>query len=885
MVTLSNLKRDFENAKAFVRNNINILTGKKCVEKYTRMIDAIIKKIYSDALNNLLTANNTNRHKPSFAIIALGGYGRKELNIYSDVDLLFLFKETLSLTDENIIKEILYKLWDLKLDLGYSIRSIDNALKNIENDMHLLTSVIENRFLIGSKRIHTSFEQKLKESFEKKKIISFFDEKIKELDKRYKESGFSVYLLQPNIKESEGGLRDFHNIFWLTYAIFKQKKPIVLIRKNIISSTEWYKLSTSYSFLLKLRNALHLTTERKCDTLSFDYQHNTAKILNYVNDARQLAEEKLLTDYYKNAKNIFTISSKIISLLKKETLIIQGIPTKREVKKINEYFHTVDEVVFIIKKDPAIFTENPSLILDIFTTAQHLGLRVSERTKSVLTLAIKRIKNFHFLFSKENIQKFLNILDRKSFVTTTLRDMYEVGLLSKIIPEFHHLFCMVRIDHYHLYTVDEHIFKAIEFVENLFDDQDEDRDRDVASVAKTIVKLWILNLSILLHDIGKGEGHAHVLRGAQISERITERLKLSDEERLIVYFLVQNHLKMSHIALRRDITDEAIIKDLAKTVGNIETLKMLYVLTYADMKAISESVYNRWKGQLLFGLYQKTLSFLMGEKISREFDENLRHTTKTYLLNILCKERIYAFPTFPKKLDAFIENVPERYLISTPIETIAKQFILTTQLNENNMIVWEIVDNEKLNLTEILVTTYDKVGIFHSVVGLLSLKELNINSAQTFTSKDGIALISFYATDLYMNKLPEGFRLERIREELNLILQGKKKIEDLYQPNLKLHNVPPERLKMAETRVEVNNNDSTTHTIIEVRTIDRPGVLYTISRIISEFQLNLDLALISTEAYRVVDVFYVTDLENNKVEDAGMIKNIKTKLTDALKPD
>jgi len=901
MDTLSNLKHELNNARQFVRNNLNNLTGKQCVEKYTLMIDAIIKKIYHIVLNN--PAETVRKPPPhlrqgcrtTIAILALGGYGRKELNIYSDVDLMFLYKDTISSADENIIKDILYKLWDLKLDLGYSIRSIDQCLKDAENDMHLLTSIIENRYLIGSRDVHKLFDKKLKAMFEKKTIISFFDEKVSGLDKRYKESGFSVYLLQPNIKESEGGLRDYHNILWLNYAIFKQKKPVTLIRKNLISGAEWRKLSASYSFLLRLRNALHLTTERKSDTLSFDYQTNTAKLLNYTGDQRQLAEEKLLTDYYKHAKNIFSISSKTISLLKREILILQGISSSRKVRKINDYFHSADDVVFILKKDPKFFIRNPHLIFDIFVTAQGLGLRVSDLTKSVIVTAIKKIKNFEFLFSQENIKKFLNILNSKTLVTHTLRDMYEVGLLSKIIPEFQQLFCMVRIDYYHLYTVDEHIFKAIESVGGLFDEKNENIDHDVAKVAKTIDALWLLNLSLLLHDIGKGEGHAHVLRGAQISERITERLKLSDEERSIVYFLVQNHLKMSHIALRRDISDENIIKDLAKTVETIETLKMLYVLTYADMKAISETVYNIWKGQLLFGLYQKTLSSLLGEKISKGFDENLRQTTRTNLLNLLpdlwyrqhlADEKSALPPDIPlDKLESFIENVPERYLISTPIETIAKQFNLALQLNQDNMIVWEIVDNEKMNLTEILVTTYDKVGIFYSIVGLLSSKELNINSAQTFTSKDGTAIISFQVTDLNMNKLPQGFRLERIREELNSILQGKKKIEDVYQPNLKMQNVHPERLKIASTRVDINNTDSTTHTIIEIRTIDRPGVLYTISRIISEFQLNLDLALISTEAYRVVDVFYVMDLENNKIEDVGMIEKIKTKLTDALKPD
>lgn len=885
MDTLSNLKHELDNARQFVRNNLNNLTGKQCVEKYTLMIDTIIKKIYHTVLNNPAETvrksppHLQDKYRTAFAILALGGYGRKELNIYSDVDLMFLYKDTISSTDENIIKEILYKLWDLKLDLGYSIRSIDQCLKDAENDMHLLTSIIENRYLIGSRDVHKLFDKKLKEMFEKKTIISFFDEKVSGLDKRYKESGFSVYLLQPNIKESEGGLRDYHNILWLNYAIFKQKKPITLIRKNLISGAEWRKLSASYGFLLKLRNALHLTTERKSDTLSFDYQTNTAKLLNYTSDQRQLAEEKLLTDYYKHAKNIFSISSKTISLLKREILILQGISSSRKVQKINDYFYSADDVVFILKKDPKFFIRNPHLIFDIFVTAQGLGLRVSDLTKSVIVTAIKKIKNFEFLFSQENIKKFLNILNVKTLVTYTLRDMYEVGLLSKIIPEFQQLFCMVRIDYYHLYTVDEHIFKTVESVEDLFDEKNENTDRDVAKVAKTIDALWLLNLSLLLHDIGKGEGHAHVLRGAQISERITERLKLSDEERSTVYFLVQNHLKMSHIALRRDISDENIIKDLANTVETIETLKMLYVLTYADMKAISETVYNIWKGQLLFGLYQKTLSFLLGEKTSKGFDENLRQTTRTNI-----ETRDSRLET-RDKLESFIENVPERYLISTPIETIAKQFNLALQLNQDNMIVWEIVDNEKMNLTEILVTTYDKVGIFYSIVGLLSSKELNINSAQTFTSKDGTAIISFQVTDLNMNKLPYGFRLERIREELNSILQGKKKIEDVYQPNLKMQNVHPERLKIASTRVDINNTDSTTHTIIEIRTIDRPGVLYTISRIISEFKLNLDLALISTEAYRVVDVFYVMDWENNKIEDVGMIEKIKTKLTDALKPD
>lgn len=862
--TDSNIKEKLKFARNWVIENCNNKMGINITRNFTLMIDDVIKDVYEQTIRD----NNITEELP-LVVCARGSYGRRELSLYSDVDLLFILPENDCASSEDFIKKMLYKLWDLNIDLGYAANSISEILDSAGKDLLSTTSLLEVSFIAGNKKNFLNFKNKFGEVI-KNDIFknNFVSDMINYWNKRLDKYGDSVYLLEPNVKESEGGLRDINNIQWLSTIMLGNSSLQALVNNKIINSSEKSAILKAKNFFLNIRNAIHCIEKRKIDTLSFDKQNPIAKFFGYKSKNKFLPEELFMRDYYIHAKEIFYISQKVKKAF--ESQINQNSHNK--IKYFEDY---IIEDGFISPSDPIQnnFKNNLKMMVEIFAKAHKLNYRVSNQTKDIVKQFLRKNK-FNFKMEDDFYAKFEMILNKEENLTNTIYDLYESELLYLFIPEFKKLFCLVKADQYHKYTVDEHTMRAIKYAEEL---RIKKSSNSLNKIAKEIERWDLLILAILLHDIGKGSGRGHVLKGAQISKTILTRLKLSDSEQEIIHFLIANHLILSHTSQRRDLEDNTIIETLADRFPDVEHLKLLYVLTYCDIKAIAPDIWTDWKGQLLFELYQKLKLALQGTALSDR--SQIKHDQD--VLNLIKQSPLVDKELF-EKLKIFINNVPERYLYLVPVEDIIRHYQMIKQLNDDTQIVWELKDNKEENYTELSTCAFDKAGELSVLCGGLASKNININSVQSFSTKDGYAINIFNLTDLKGNKLPEGFVLDRLYRDINKIFKSEMDPEQLFKQIPKFKAPHGERLEMIETSVKLSNDISNKFSVIEVKTFDKPGLLYKITSAITKNHLFIFLAMITTEAYRVVDVFYVTDLNNEKITNQKEIDLIEKSIREKI---
>ena len=822
--------------------------------------------------------------KSELSVIALGGYGRGELNLFSDIDLLFLVKENVSEITINFIRKAVSFIWDLKLEVGHSVRTISECLDCIGSDIKSAISLSKIRLLWGNKKLLKELERIFNQRIQKEGINWLVQERLDMIKQRHSKYGESVYLMEPNIKEGEGGLRDIEFIRWVTLILKGTTRIKDIERRYIFKMDESILLERALNFLFCVRNEIHSSEKRRSDVLSYEKQILIAKRLKYRKTKHFLPEERLMYDYYSYAKFVHQLCKRSTSFLENNfKYIYSGRIEKPSRIKISPYFQIVEGTLQFIREKYSQLSKNPTLILELFLLSAKYKTPISEGTKKLIS------DNLHLInqsYRRKSIHRdiFFEIFKTLPGLSIALQEMHEAGFLNHFIPEFKRITSLVRIDFYHRYTTDEHSFFAVREFEALFDERlgDGKKDNEVVNVAREIKRPELLAFAILMHDIGKGEGHGHILRGAQIVQRITSRLGLQPNDQEIIRKLVLYHLRMAHISQRRNLDDPDVIKSLADEIQDYELLKMLYLLTYSDIRAIAPDVWNDWKGQLLFELYRKTSLLLKGKTIEETMAYSLPENLDKEIKFFLQKDgKSVRTPDIAN----FINSAPLRYLASTSSQKLAHHFLMLKSLNLSNRVVWEISKPEGTNYSEITVYGFDEPGFFCKVCASLSSKDLNILSAQIYSTKDGFCIDIFQVTNLDGEPIPVDYSLERTRLTLNAILKNEMSIEALTEKYSRgfRKSLAPDRSHLIPTKILIDNNSSHTHTIVEVKTLDRPWLLYTITKTLSQENLNIDLALISTEAYRVVDVFYITDLENNKIMDPICLSQIEEKLMLALK--
>lgn len=850
------------------------LGGLKACRKFSDFMDGLLKRIYDWLVEEArLGRPDYNR----IALVAQGGYGRAELNPFSDIDLLFLMPETPRPVEQAFVKSFLYVLWDLnKIELGHATKRVSEAVASVGVDLDSTTALITTRLLAGSQPPLSELQRRLSAQLKGPSRKWFIDCKLAETQTRREKYGSTVYMLEPNVKDGEGGLRDVHSLQWLAYVLLGRADLDVLAERSVLHSSELGAIREALDFMLSVRTALHTTEGRKIDALTFDKQPTVAATLGYKSDPELLAEEKMMKNYYLHAHNIDRYAQKAIRILTvRARSAIGGMIEAMGRRRVNSHYFLKSGILHLKYHDAEFFRKDPVRVMEAFWLATQTGAVMAEELKELIAEARPATNNEEFRTSPRCRDLFMQIMAQKRHVEQTIHAMHDTGTLTDYMPEFGNLYCMARIDHYHKYTVDEHLIKTLGVSEELINGEGPAQRTELVEAARAIERWDLLNLSLLLHDIGKGQGHGHVIRGAILSQKMTQRMGLPPADQEVVRQLILQHLKMVHMSQRRDLDDPHVIREMTETVPDPELLRMLFVLTYCDTRAVGPSAWTDWKAILLIDLFNKTTLALAGKNPIRPFDES----QKTKLRNRVLEAGADALT--PGQVDQFLNNAPRKYLTTVPPPRMARHLQLLHQITPANQIVWEVYEPENYNYTEITAVSYDVRGLMSWLCAALSSKDINIMSMQAFSTKDGYAIDSFQVTDLRGNRLPAGFRLDRLRNDLNLVIQKKATAQELFPVRKRpvasrddLHVIKP-------NQIIFNNEASPDYTVLEVKAVDRPGLLYDITSLCTNQGYFIHLAMITTEAYRVVDVFYITDLENNKLEPAR-IKKLEAALNEVV---
>ncbi|MCL4457630.1 MAG: [protein-PII] uridylyltransferase [Nitrospirae bacterium] len=763
------------------------------------------------------------------ALVAVGGYGRRELAPYSDIDIMLLAKRRDRVGME-AAQAILYRLWDMGLNISHCFRTLDECVEDAMNDFQTRTSLMESRFLAGNNMLFNEFRQDVYQKLLFKRKREFIGELLREIAGRHKEYCDSVYLLEPNIKEGRGGLRDIHAVSWLLKTGLRMNAVEDL--KKILSRGDYDHFIKAYDFLLKTRLCLHLVSMRRNDVLSFEFQDETAKVMGLKDTKRFLGSEILMRLYYRKAKGVMDVLARLMNMCSRPYVVFR-IPAG--IKKITGDFYISKNEIIV--KDKNIF-KNTDRILEAFhiysITGKKFSSRVREAIRSRFIFINKKTRS-----SRTAIKHFMEIL-KGSRVYETLNEMHDTGILDRFIPEFGRLRHLVIQEPYHRYTVDEHTLIAVRNIEMLKNTKHK-KMQNLADMLKD-TKQEVLFLSLLFHDIGKGAPHKrHEDSGYRMLKRIMERFNLEHEERRKIEFLVKNHIALSKLALTRDSDAYETVIQLAEIVENEDNLNALYLMTYADMTAVNPGFWTEWKAYMFYDIYTKTKAHLNG--VRREYSE-----------------------ITDSRIKKFVEDMPERYLISNTSDTITADYRLAA---EPKPII--SVSERQDGTAELTIIADDMPGLFSRIVGAIGFRGLNVLRARLYTGESGLVIDKILVSN-WRTMWWQGME-EQIKDDI------KKAIGDRQEAiREKIYNLSPiassllPASKRFEGFIEIDNETSDKYTILELVSPDRLGLLYDISTQFCGYDVDIISAVINTEDNIAQDVFYLQ--YNNGKLNAETIMNI-----------
>jgi [protein-PII] uridylyltransferase len=820
---------------------------RELLRQYSGMVDGLVRKAFQKAQASISC--------PSVCLMAVGGYGRTELAPYSDVDLLLLHAPSDQSDLAPLVEKVLYPLWDLGLEVSCSSRSIAECLKMAQSDLHIKTSLIDGRYLDGE----YGFFHHLYDLFSKKvlyqKVRKFAEILAQDLHFRRRKYEDPAYVLEPNVKEGEGGLRDFQIGRWVIRAKYKTDRW-----DSILFPDHSRILDKSRQFLWAVRNQLHLLSERRQDDLTFEWQEKIAPILGFSHGTKGV--EEMMRQYHLSAQKISNFVGDILEralydpqLFKKPLFFFQR-------KKIDPNFGLAYGELFLF--DPMAFKREPALLMTLFQHAQtyhsKMNFRVEEAVMEVLPFIEDRFRGL-----EQVNQAFLSILRKGEEVSSILKKMHELGFLSSYIPEFSEIEGKIHYDLYHVHPIDIHSLLAVEELEKLKQGYYQKDHPLLASLISEIEKPEILLLVTLLHDIGKGKEGDHSVIGAEVVKEIGSRMGLSAEDRERIGFLVSHHLFMIETALRRDLNDEQVILRFANKVKNLSQLKMLYLLTFADIKAVGSDAWTSWKNTLLMELFLKTSRFFERDSVSSPFlkGDELIQKLKGSLS--------------PEIFSEVAEHLPNRYLSSNSIPEMIHHIEMARSLKKQSLLVeWKI---EKETRAKVTICTKDRYGLFSKIAGSMFLNRLNILEAQIHTWGNGVALDLFWVEDV-TKELER--RLHQFQKDLAEILGGAASLKTFFSQRKEVSSPHQKRIPGVPAEVRVDNQDSVFYTIIEVIGEDRLGILYEVTQALTDNGCNIHFARISTLGNRIVDVFYIQNELGEKIEGKEKVDHLKHILLQCL---
>jgi len=834
------------------------------------MTDELVNKLFRSILYDLDGNGALLEH---ITLVAVGGYGRGELNPYSDIDIMFLHDGALSAKRvEDIAQKLLYFLWDMRLDVGYSVRVVADCVEMAAADGTVKTALMDARFLIGSRPLFDTLHKVIFTQILTKSSDKFIKEKLSDMKLRRDKYGSTVYLLEPNLKEGEGGLRDLQTAMWAARVKYKFDSPKELIIKGVLNEEELESYYAALDYLWRIRNELHWFNGRKNDQLTFDAQVHLAAFFGYQDRGKVLAVEDFMRDYYRHANRVEHFASSLVS---------RCIWRDEGAMKILGYFvrRPVGDGCFVLKgelivPDETVVEKNPVVLMRIFEYAQKHGVDLNVRVKGLIRKNLALV-NDKFRRNREVNQSFLTILRTPKDIAETLRRMHHLEFLNRYIPELEHIYCKVQHDMYHIYTVDIHTLFAVEEAERMLDGRSRGILPFPCEVAAQIAKPELLILAVLFHDIGKGEGGGHAEKGADMIPTISRRMGLSKEGSERLEFLVRQHLLFAHISQRRDLNDERMIVQFARQMETSENLKMLYLLTVSDVRAVGSDVWSTWKALLFQELYEKAFNVLeRGEFRLEASSERVKGVIKKVAALL---EEEFPMATVREELKA----MPVRLLLSNNAVQIADNARLLLGLEESDVLM-KISHQEVSGYSEFTICTHDMPGLFSRITGVMAANGVNILGAQINTSRNGKVL------DILQVNSPQGFiitdeqRWQKVQDDMRRVIHGEVNVAELVEKRQRPSLLTARPAPRFPTKVEFDNEVSDGYTVIDIYTHDKVGLLYLITSTLTHLGLYIGVSKISTKVDQVADVFYVRDIFSHKVIDEEKLAEIKEQLCKAI---
>ena len=868
LIIQKNFKKKKERlVSSFLKNN-----EPSFQERHADLLDAY----FCECFEKSMVGPSMGFNKNPYAIVALGGYGRQEQSIHSDVDLLLLFKKNIPKKAEDLIREILYPLWDIGLDISHATRTIKDCINLSANNLEVLTSLLDARFICGMSNLYTEMQTLLRKKIIDKKAKKITTWLIESNQARHQNFGDSTYLLEPNLKDGQGGLRDYHTMLWISKIKSGLKQARDMEVYGFLSHDEFQDQSKALAFIWKVRNWLHYLSDRKNDQLYFESQTKIANFLNFSKVNDQQPVERFLSELHGH-----------MELIKQQHLMFMyelGYINALKKRKKKHPPQTKMDGLEIIRdrlnySSTEILLNSPIMLIKIFEESARLKIPLSVEAKR-LVKEFGYLVDARFRSSAEVLKSFERILLTFAPAFSVLNEMLNTAFLAAYIPEMKGIINRIQYDEYHLYPVDKHSLRVVQTIKEFSIKNDSGNDPLCSDLYAKLKNPLLLLWAGLLHDIGKSQiGGGHSNRGAAIARVILKRIGYKEKDIETIAFLIEEHLFLIKTATRRDLYDEETAIFCGRRIQDIERLKMLYLLTVADSISTGPKAWNDWTASLLRTFFLKTINILEHGELASSEAIKIVNRKKEEILSLT------PIDADRKKFEDLYNVMSPRYRLYMPVEDVLGHVRLYKSLGDTDDFVWDIKKAAEPDTRTITICSKDQPGLFSKIAGIFTINDLNILEAQVYTWRNNIA-IDIFKVKAPLDKIFEKQKWEKVKKDLEQALSGK--LDFTNNLHLKINENSSEILKKPvamrnrPNRIEIDNDSSSFFTIIEVFSYDFIGLLFGITDALFKCGLDIWISKISTKVDQVVDVFYVRDFDGFKVDSPEQVEVIKKKITEAL---
>lgn len=837
--------------------------GIQVCARLTELVDTVLLDLFQAAL-----VDCGSEIESEVALVPHGGYGRRDVAPFSDVDLMFLYSKGAEQKVGDLVKRLNQDIVDAGLTLGSSFRTPEYACAAALKDATIFTSLCEARFLGGDAELFERFLELFRRRAQRHTARLIQSIELSRLEER-QQFGETTYLLQPNLKRSKGGLRDLHLLRWVGFARYGESDPQNLVQLGVLTREERRRLLAAREFLLRLRNEMHFHSGQSQDLLDKTEQLRLAERYEYKSDGTLIPVERFMRDYIEHTNEVRYIVAQFVAAAKQRPSLWRLISPIFS-HQVEGDFRVSRTEIYATRQGLKKVSGDLEQVLRLMDLANRYGVRIDHTTWQEIRTSMSNREDIELTPAAS--QRFQSLISQPGRLGSLLRRLHEMRVLERIIPPMEHARGLMQFNEYHKYTVDEHSIRAVEAASEFVKD-----GLMLGEVYRSLKDKRLLHLALIMHDLGKGFPEDHSIVGKQLAAETAAHLGLTQRETETLCYLVEKHLLMSHLSQRRDIHDPDVALQLAVDVGSLEALQMLFVLTCADLAAVGPGVLNAWKQDLLTQLYLHARDCLAADGAVMGFDERLSQRRREVLACV------------PKKEDAdwwskYIDRLPRGYLFGAPAQQVVDELSRLRRLPSDDAMAWGHWHDDR-NAMEYTVGAHEEItpGIFHKLTGVLTSKRMQILSAAIHTLSGNLVLDRFYVSDLDFAGKPPSQRVDQVSEALIEILKDKSGKQPIFSKVWKSGTTPqlPDQVRLP-TQIRVDNSSSDRFTIVDVFAHDRLGLLYAITRTIFEQGLSVHVAKIGTHLDQVVDVFYVTDHAGKKLLDESRITALRESLKQAI---